>query len=59
MNLIRKSRITETLPRQLFNIEALEKEWRWVKWWIEVETPTLCPTVLVRDVLITRAAGAT
>ena len=49
-------RISDSLPRQLLNIQALGRERKWVKWWAEVETPTLCPAMLIRDVPITRAA---
>lgn len=46
-------RISDNLPRILQNIVSLSKSRQWVKWW-EVEIPTLAPSVLVRNVKLTR-----
>ncbi len=47
-------RISGNLQRILRNIVELSDRRYWVKWW-EVETPTLTPHVLVRDVTLTKA----
>lgn len=53
---IRGIRVSDTLERMLSSIRLLSKERRWVQWW-EVETPTLCPWVLVDGVTVTKAYG--
>jgi PmbA protein len=50
-------RISDSIPRQLSNIELISKERTWIKWW-EVETPTLAPAMMISDVKITRAVGS-
>ncbi len=42
--------------RLLTAVRLLSKEREWIQWW-EVDTPTLCPWVLVDGVSITRAYG--
>ena len=42
--------------RMLSSVRLLSKDREWVQWW-EVDTPTLCPWVLVDGVMITRAYG--
>ncbi|HKT22890.1 MAG TPA: metallopeptidase TldD-related protein, partial [Nitrososphaerales archaeon] len=42
--------------RMFSSVRLLSKEREWVQWW-EVETPTLCPWILVDGVTITRAYG--
>ena len=37
-------------------MRLLSKEREWVQWW-EVDTPTLCPWVLVDGVTVTKAYG--
>jgi PmbA protein len=50
-------RISDSIPRQLANIELISKERTWIKWW-EVETPTLAPAMMISGVRITRAVGS-
>lgn len=50
-------RISDSIPRQLSNIEFISTERNWIKWW-EVETPTLAPAMMISDVRITRAVGS-
>jgi PmbA protein len=50
-------RISDSVPRQLSNIEMIGKEREWVKWW-EVSTPTLVPAMIMRGVRVTRAVGS-
>jgi len=47
-------RISDNLPRILQNIAAMSRSRKWVKWW-EVEIPTLTPSVIVRNVRLTRS----
>jgi PmbA protein len=47
-------RISDNLPRILQNIAAMSRNRKWVKWW-EVEIPTLTPSVIVRNVRLTRS----
>ena len=49
-------RISDSLPRQLKSISAISKERRWIYWW-EVNTPTLAPYLLVKQVNVTKAVG--
>ena len=51
--LVKNLRITASFPRLLKGIEALSKERLKVKWW-EVETPSIVPYALVREVSITK-----
>ena len=50
-------RISDSIPRQLMNIEMVSQDREWIKWW-EVSTPTLAPAMMIRDVGITRAVGS-
>jgi PmbA protein len=47
-------RVSDDLQRMFSSVRLLSKKREWVEWW-EVETPTLCPWVLVDGVKITRA----
>ena len=49
-------RVSDTLERMFSSIRLLSKEREWVQWW-EVDTPTLCPWVLVDGVTVTKAYG--
>jgi PmbA protein len=49
-------RAGDGLERMLSAVRLLSKQREWVQWW-EVDTPTLCPWVLVDGVTITRAYG--
>ncbi|MEM3383618.1 MAG: TldD/PmbA family protein [Nitrososphaerales archaeon] len=53
---VRGLRISDSLPRQLANIVAISKERKWIEWW-EVSIPTLAPSMLIKDVIITKALG--
>ena len=50
-------RVSDSIPRQLTNIEAISKERDWIRWW-EVNTPTLAPAMKIKGVHITRAVGS-
>jgi len=50
-------RMSDSLERIFSSVQLLSKEREWIEWW-EVDTPTLCPWVLVDGVKITRAYGA-
>lgn len=49
-------RAGDDLQRMFSSVRLLSKERDWIQWW-EVDTPTLCPWMLVDDVTITRAYG--
>ena len=49
-------RISDSLERMFSSIRLLSKEREWVQWW-EVDTPVLCPWVMVDGVTVTRAYG--
>ncbi len=49
-------RAGDDLQRLFSSVTLLSKHREWVQWW-EVDTPTLCPWVLVDGVSITRAYG--
>jgi PmbA protein len=53
---IKGIRISDSLERMTSSIRLLSKEREWVQWW-EVDTPTLCPWVLVDGVTVTKAYG--
>ncbi|HVB95015.1 MAG TPA: TldD/PmbA family protein [Nitrososphaerales archaeon] len=53
---IKGIRISDSLERMSSSIRLLSKEREWVQWW-EVDTPTLCPWVLVDGVTVTKAYG--
>jgi PmbA protein len=50
-------RMSDNLERIFSSVKLLSKEREWIQWW-EVDTPTLCPWVLVDGVKITRAYGS-
>jgi PmbA protein len=50
-------RVSDSIPRQLENIEFISTERDWIKWW-EVDTPTFAPAVMVKDVQVTKAVGS-
>jgi len=47
-------RVSDDLERMFSAVRMLSKNREWIEWW-EVETPTLCPWMLVDGVKITRA----
>lgn len=47
-------RVSDGLERMFSSVRMLSKEREWIEWW-EVETPTLCPWMLIDGVKITRA----
>jgi PmbA protein len=49
-------RMGDDLMRMFSSVRLLSKQREWIEWW-EVETPTLCPWILVDGVQITRAYG--
>ena len=49
-------RAGDDLHRLLSSVRLISKDREWVQWW-EVDTPTLCPWLLVDGVTITRAYG--
>jgi PmbA protein len=53
---IKGIRVSDSLERMFSSIRLLSKEREWVQWW-EVDTPTLCPWVLVDGVTVTKAYG--
>jgi PmbA protein len=53
---IKGIRISDSLERMFSSIRLLSKEREWVQWW-EVDTPTLCPWVLVDGVTVSKAYG--
>ena len=55
---IKGIRISDSLERMFSSIRLLSEEREWVQWW-EVDTPTLCPWVLVEGVTVTKAYGET
>ncbi len=50
-------RLSDSVLRQLVNIESISKERRWIKWW-EVATPTFAPVMMIKDVQVTKAVGS-
>jgi PmbA protein len=55
---IKGIRISDGLERMFSSVRLLSKDREWVQWW-EVDTPTLCPWVLVDGVTVTKAYGET
>lgn len=51
---IKGLRISDNMPRMLRNIHTLSNKQNWIKWW-EVETPTLTPHVLIKNVNLTKS----
>jgi len=49
-------RAGDDLQRLFSSVRSLSKQREWIQWW-EVDTPTLCPWVLVDGLTITRAYG--
>jgi len=49
-------RAGDDLQRLLTSVQLMSKDREWVQWW-EVDTPTLCPWLLVDGATITRAYG--
>ena len=49
-------RMGDGLERMLSSVILLSKQREWIQWW-EVDTPTLCPWMLIDGVTITRAYG--
>ena len=49
-------RAGDDLQRMFSAVTMLSREREWIQWW-EVDTPTLCPWMLVDGVTITRAYG--
>ena len=47
-------RAGDDLPRMFSSVQLLSKDREWIEWW-EVDTPTLCPWILIDGVKITRA----
>jgi len=47
-------RVSDSLERIFSSTRQISKNREWIEWW-EVDTPTLCPWVLVDGVKITRA----
>jgi PmbA protein len=47
-------RLSDDLLRMFSSVRMLSKRREWVEWW-EVDTPTLCPWLLVEETKITRA----
>ncbi len=47
-------RVSDTLERMFMSTRLISRAREWIEWW-EVETPTLCPWILVDGVKITRA----
>ncbi|MDG6908523.1 MAG: TldD/PmbA family protein [Nitrososphaerota archaeon] len=50
-------RISDSIPRQLENVDLISKEREWIRWW-EVETPTFAPAMRIKGVHVTRAVGS-
>ena len=50
-------RVSDSISRQLMNIELMSRSREWIRWW-EVSTPTLAPAMMVKGVNITRAVGS-
>ena len=47
-------RLSDDLPRMLSSVRRLSRAREWVEWW-EVQTPTLCPWILIDGAKITSA----
>jgi len=50
-------RLSDSVPRQLSNIDMISKNREWIKWW-EVSTPTFAPAMRIDAVRVTRAVGS-
>ena len=49
-------RLGDGLERMFSSVTLLSKHREWIQWW-EVDTPTLCPWMLIEGATITRAYG--
>ena len=49
-------RMGDDLERMLTSVTMFSKQREWIQWW-EVDTPTLCPWMLIDGVTITKAYG--
>ena len=49
-------RAGDDLQRLFSSVQMVSKQREWIQWW-EVDTPTLCPWLLIDGVTITRAYG--
>jgi PmbA protein len=49
-------RAGDDLQRMFSSVSMVSKQREWIQWW-EVDTPTLCPWMLIDGVTITRAYG--
>jgi PmbA protein len=47
-------RISDQILRELKAIDGIGKDREWIMWW-EVEIPTLCPSLLIREARVTKA----
>jgi predicted Zn-dependent protease len=47
-------RLSDDLLRMFSNVRLLSKGREWIEWW-EVDTPTLCPWMLIDGTRITKA----
>jgi PmbA protein len=47
-------RLSDNALKMLNNVAGISKEQQQVHWWIEADTPSLCPYVIIKDVQITR-----
>jgi PmbA protein len=47
-------RLSDNALKMLSNIAGISKERQQVHWWIEADTPSLCPYIVIKDVQITR-----
>jgi PmbA protein len=50
-------RVSDSVLRQLQNIDMISSEREWIRWW-EVSVPTLAPAMRIKGVHITKAVGA-
>ena len=50
-------RLSDSIPRQLSDIELISRNREWIKWW-EVSTPTFAPSMMIKGVRVTRAVGS-
>jgi len=53
---VKGMRAGDDLERMFSALQLMSKEREWIQWW-EVDTPTLCPWMLIDGVNITRAYG--
>jgi PmbA protein len=53
---VKGMRVGDDLHRMFSSVRLLSKQREWIQWW-EVDTPTLCPWMLIDGLTITRAYG--